>query len=99
MGIRSSKVLAGSIPMQDHVDQVSRTIDDYRACDSLDISNTFWSRDTIEPKTGITFPSVLDSSLCGEDSSRLTTEVFPPKSVTLFIIAIHFRFIGIQLRA
>lgn len=71
----SSKVLADSIPLQDHVERISGPMDDYRSCDSLAISRIFWERDAIEPKTGIKFPTILDSSFGGEDSSHLTTEV------------------------
>lgn len=96
-GRRSSKVLADSISMQDHVEQLSGSMDDYRGCDSLAISKIFWERDAIEPKTGIKFPTVLDSSFGGEDSSHLTTEVFSfLVSTTLCIMAIYFCLIVIQ---
>lgn len=70
----SVKVLANSIPMEDQ--RISGpTEDDYRGCHSLVMSNIAWERDAIEPKTGIKFPTILDSAFEGKDCLHLATEV------------------------
>ena len=66
--------------MEVHVERIcGPTEDDYQGC--LAISNISWTRDAIEPKTGIKFPTVLDSSFVGEDCSHLTPEVFVSSSM------------------
>ncbi|KAG1334305.1 putative pre-rRNA-processing protein ESF1 [Cocos nucifera] len=73
--IRSSKVLAESIPLESTDERISGLMDrscsedDYRGCSSLSMSNITWKRGAVEPKTGIKFPSFL------EDNSSLTAEV------------------------
>lgn len=48
----------------------------HQVCDVCIIPGRTLSRDAVEPKTGIAFPTVLDKPLGGEVTSSLTAEVF-----------------------
>lgn len=76
---RSSKLLSG--PMQDpdmqihgSMDQLPKEVERQR-CPRLSISELNLANSTMEPKTGIEFPVVLDSLSAGEQSSRSDAEV------------------------
>lgn len=70
----SSKVLAESIQLANTDEQINglvdrlRSEDDHRGCASLAVLNITRTRDAVEPKTGIKFPTFLEDS-------NLATEV------------------------
>lgn len=43
-------------------------------CNDLYLQNLTWAK-TIEPKTGIEFPTMLDNNVSGESNSSFTPEV------------------------
>lgn len=50
--------------------------DGHQGCLGISLSNIRWIRDTVEPKTGIKFPSFLCNHLDAEEDNRRITEVF-----------------------
>ncbi|XP_038710562.1 fatty-acid-binding protein 2-like isoform X2 [Tripterygium wilfordii] len=75
----TSKVLA--VPLQDTDVQIPGSFDQ-RACDvengrcaSLSFPEVNWARHTVEPRTGIEFPMILDDLLAEENRSSLSSEV------------------------
>lgn len=76
---RSSNLLSG--PMQDPdvqmhggMDQVPKDVE-RRGCPRLSISELSLANSTVEPKTGIEFPVVLDNLSAGDRNSSLGSEV------------------------
>lgn len=77
----SAKLLSNSV----HLGIISDQIDEHvvpqnkegghQVCDMCIIQGRTLSRDAVEPKTGISFPTVLDKPLSGEATSNLTSEV------------------------
>lgn len=79
MAIRSSKVLA--VPLENSGVQMHGSTEQ-RLCEvenrrfsGLSFLDLNWTRNAVEPRTGIEFPMILDNILAGENKSRLTSEV------------------------
>lgn len=75
----SSKIIAGLF--KDSTKQVNGYVDQapcedgHQGCLGISLSNIKWIRDTVEPKTGIKFPSFLCNHLDGEENRRRITEI------------------------
>lgn len=72
---RSSKVLAVPLENTDVMVQSQCCEAERPGCAGLCFPDLNWRRHTVEPKTGIEFPNILDNILAGESSPRLTSEV------------------------
>ncbi|XP_077236360.1 chalcone-flavanone isomerase family protein [Tasmannia lanceolata] len=75
----SSKVLV--VPLTNIDEQINGSMDrlpyeyEHQGCSRLPLSEIKWTRDAVEPRTGIKFPTVLDNLLPGGDNSSPTSEV------------------------
>ncbi|XVF89011.1 hypothetical protein PTKIN_Ptkin19aG0097100 [Pterospermum kingtungense] len=75
----SAKVLA--IPMENTEVQLQECMDQrpcrvgHQGCGSLSFLDLNWTRQTVEPKTGIEFPTILDNILDRQSNSTLASEV------------------------
>lgn len=76
---RSSEVLA--VPLQDTDVQVHGCVDqrpcevENQRCAGLSLPDFNWTKHAVEPRTGIEFPTILESILAGEKNSSLSSEV------------------------
>ena len=79
--LSSSKALSECLPLENADEHINRSMDQlqveqsHQACATLAVSSLTWAEDAIEPKTGIKFPTILDSSSACDDRSHPTTEV------------------------
>ncbi|KAJ0983815.1 hypothetical protein J5N97_002171 [Dioscorea zingiberensis] len=77
----SSKALSECITLESADEHINQSMDQlhvehgHQPCSTLAVTNLTWAEDTIEPKTGIKFPTILESPLGCEDTSYSTTEV------------------------
>lgn len=75
----SSEVLA--VPLENADLQVNGCMDqrpcevENQRCAGLSLPELYWTRHTVEPKTGIEFPMILDKLVTEEKSSSLSSEV------------------------
>ncbi|KAK9273037.1 hypothetical protein L1049_017844 [Liquidambar formosana] len=75
----SSEVLA--VPLENYDIQMHGCIErtpcevERQGCAGLSFSDLNWTRHTVEPRTGIEFPLILDNIVSGEDKSCLTSEI------------------------
>nr|DAD49105.1 TPA_asm: hypothetical protein HUJ06_019042 [Nelumbo nucifera] len=62
------------VEISGHMNQRS-CADEHQGCAGFSFLDMNWSRDTVEPRTGVKFPTVLDNILAGEKRYTLPSEV------------------------
>lgn len=79
LDIRSPNVLG--VPLENNNVQMHGCLDqmpcevERQGCSGLSFPDLNWARQTIEARTGIEFPMILDNFLSGENNYRFTSEV------------------------